>query len=941
MARHILLLVASCLLSSVAAAEEASQPTPAQKAATLYETAMSQYRAGQRANAFNMLKQFVQMYPTNERVPEVYMLMAGDYRKAKKNDLCQENLDPVAQKFFPSEHWWKAQAMRMDLALERKDADGYLAVLEEVVAMAGMIPLSWWRCEAGANPDVFVHRYDGYRPWQAYLGQMGSGRGWLATLVRTCDTPQRAQRALTLLAPTLKIYEKQLSADWQYNLVVLMRKAGRKDEADAKLQEFIEQWGEQPPGMRLWLFQLEDAIAAKDAAAIEKIDQALVDRYGGSATLAGRIWTRLADLAKAGQYDAFVTLAGYYLKIYCPNPKWNTGVFGLYVGLAQPAGADKKDYARIQAALDLLAAAPAEGDPGYKLWLLQQRIALLQRIPGKGEEVYSLAAGFTSDYPCPYWQRELLAWKIGVCNSVGKIDEGVKLAEDLISEKYWCGEIFARLVAYARQHPSYAALVTKAREKYGVPEEQPTSLEAQKLKSLREHLRQAEVRHAEEIAQDLMTSQPKHSATIEVARTMVEYYRAKVLRKQRDEWVERMVKDFPYHPATESVMRSQIKTLAAEQEKDKSKSLQDLVRERFPGSFMVPADYEAAYEASLSAAATPEARVDLARQRYGARADAGDIDAMEEIAQYYYRAVLTETKDEPEAKRKKGEVQTYSLDTQKLGEFWMGYAQKLAGTRAETFCLCRAYKAYVGDNSGDGQSYSVPEQIVARPWRGEGALAAIKALQAQALDLEVRWKVGLVDVNILARMGKGKEAADTLRKKLKPGKHKYLAARLYVPSLGAELIKAGAGEDLKAVIDRLQSACCMDFDIEALALLKAGAEEEAKNYPAAAKCYLDVLHNSRFPLTEYWWLQQGLAELAKAKSPQYAVELEQFLKRIGNAQDLVPDMLYKLGTSYASAKNTAGASRMRDRLKKEYPDSTAHDKMEQLLTGSGKPRGAK
>ena len=112
------------------AAAKPAEPTLAQQAAKLHATAMSSYKAGQPRPALQMLEQFLEKYPTNERAVEVYMLIARTKDRLKDRKGHEEALDAVISRFYSSAYWWGAYVQK--LALVRGDAEAYLTLLEEI-----------------------------------------------------------------------------------------------------------------------------------------------------------------------------------------------------------------------------------------------------------------------------------------------------------------------------------------------------------------------------------------------------------------------------------------------------------------------------------------------------------------------------------------------------------------------------------------------------------------------------------------------------------------------------------------------------------------------------------------------------------------------------------------------------------------------------------------
>jgi len=263
-------------------------------------------------------------------------------------------------------------------------------------------------------------------------------------------------------------------------------------------------------------------------------------------------------------------------------------------------------------------------------------------------------------------------------------------------------------------------------------------------------------------------------------------------------------------------------------------------------------------------------------------------------------------------------------DNSAIGDYWMAWAKKLAGKRAAIHCLAQAYEYYRRGN---------PERKIAPHWGG--ALAAVQALQTQELDPEVRWKMAFADINVLAYRGDGKAAVEALRKRLGP-KQKYrdLSLRLDMLAVGSAILQAKMGkQEGMALIGRLQASTCGRRDADALEIMQGTIYKAAKNDAAAARHFLKVVDRSPWPIVDYWSFNEGVGCLQRARSPSCGAVRDRYIKSIGNAQELVPQLLYELGTYYLRARNPAALG-VRDRLARSYPASGARDRLDQAIASA-------
>ena len=197
------LAVVSLLVGSagLAAAQEAR--TAAQKAARLYNSAMSALRTRQYAQAEGLLAKYVKSYSTHEYVPVGYLQLAACRWRLKDYEGYEDALEQVIHRFPHSPAWYIAHAAMLSRAKAAKDNDGYLTRLEAMVRQAGQAPWHMHTALGRYYSEYHRQEYNGRNFWA--IDESPGGRvakpGWVTDLLQMADTPERAERALRALAP--------------------------------------------------------------------------------------------------------------------------------------------------------------------------------------------------------------------------------------------------------------------------------------------------------------------------------------------------------------------------------------------------------------------------------------------------------------------------------------------------------------------------------------------------------------------------------------------------------------------------------------------------------------------------------------------------------------------------------------------------------------------
>jgi len=846
--------------AGLAAAQEAR--TAAQKAARLYNSAMSALRTRQYAQAEGLLAKYVKSYSTHEYVPVGYLQLAACRWRLKDYEGYEDALEQVIHRFPHSPAWYIAHAAMLSRAKAAKDNDGYLTRLEAMVRQAGQAP---WRMHTALGryySQYYQHEYNGRNFWA--IDESPGGRvakpGWVMDLLQMADTPERAERALRTLAKNFSKLAKEMPPDWQYVHVMLLRRAGQNELAEKARQEYLDSWGPDPRGMQLWLLKAAEARAANDPKAVEAAYEALLKGYAGYSNLAEPFYHYLSWLYKQDRYDKFAQRAREFLKRYRTSRRWGY-VVNYWVAMAQRAAA-RKDTSRIPSTLKML------------------------------EEFYQ-----SKD---PRVRRQGLLWRIDLLLLQGKEDEAVKLAGQLIEPDQWSAESLAVLNKYVTAHKAFQALIDRAREKWKIPLPNPTSKAFVLLHQLKRRLKDEQIRHAEEIGEEMFSKYRQDASTIEAVKLLAEYYFKKVLPEPRDKWMARMIQSYPHHPETQTVLGWQIIAENAAKRYDRLALAIDTMEQRFPGAS------RRWYYHRLScytAANDSVGALKYVKKVYGPLAAEGDAHSLTELSRYELAAV------------------DYA-DSKAVGDYWMAKAKTLSGTPPELYCLANALRGYYLTPYYQGYRQRVQ-------W--DEAMGVIQALRKQSLDPELHWRLAFAEVNLLARKGDGAAALKALEAALQDGQsYRDLSRRLDFAELGSALGKANLLAKGEALAARLRRMCFTTRDAGAIELMLASMFYSRKQYHRAAEHYLKVVRSGAFPARMYPFFRRAMSAMQQAKMRRFPAEFDAYLRRIGRVQELVPPLLYDAGYYYASIRSSAALS-IRKRLATTYPASAARDRMEEYF----------
>ena len=862
-ARSIAGILLVCLLPATAGPGRGAKPaaeTLAHKAGQLYKTAVSAMRTRQHQQAEGLFAKYVKTYPTHEYVPVGYLLLASCRSQLKDTEGYREALTEATRRYTGSPAWFTAYKALMTDARKSKDADRYFLLLE---GMVRPMPRAPWRIQGSIGWE-FGHyqrmEYQGqFRPRACRLESFRHGGGWVMGLVEMADTQERAQRALKLLAKNFQNRRDELPPDWQYVHVLLTERAGAAEEAAKAWDEYVKGWGDDPHLISLWQVKMAQAQAAKDDKGVAEAFSKIMEKFGGSPSLETFVYRHMEELWRRKKHDEYITWVGYYLKTY-PMSYWSHSVVRNWVGLAKQA-AEKGDTAQAEAAGKMLAELGDAGGPGRERSRLHLRIDLLGTLKKEAE-----AAG---------------------------------LAARLLAPEHWSEQAFATLNGHARRHKAFAEVVQAARARHKIPLPDPTSKAFVALHKLKSRLAGDQLRHAEEIGEEIYSAHRNDASTIEAVKLLADYCFKKVLPAPRDKWMDRMVASYPSHPATQAVLANQITAEYAAKRYDRLAGAIDTAEARFGGTL---GKWYNQRMACFRVDHDSDGALGYARKVHGPRAEAGDSHSLYELSRY--------------------ELAGKGRDFKAIGDYWMAWARKHAGKRLETHCYRRAWQGY----------YYSPMHSSARDQiQWDAALEVVKAMRDQTRDPELKWRMAFGEVNLLAAKGDGEAALEALNAHLEEGgTFRDLYLRVELAQLGGALGTSKMVKQGRDLARRLKKVCFTNDDACAIELMLASMYGALKAYNRAAEHCINAVRTYPFAPRMYPHMRTALRYLAHTRSRRHPSELEAYIRRAARAQEIVAPLLHEAGVFYAQARSSAALD-MRKRLVGGYPASGSRDRLDAYL----------
>lgn len=861
--------VCACVLmlvsSGLAKDNDASRLPPWTKANNLYASAMSQYRARHYDQAHGLLEEFIKLYPSHEATPTAYLKLGYCKLAPKENkdvEGYEKAMEQVVRRFNESPAWFLAYGSMLSRRKKLEKNDEYLDLLEQMVRRCRQVPLllgndihghkhewSWYR----------VYRWLRYPLYQSWMPRVVYPVSWAMDIAKIAEKPERADRALKALSFTLKQKGEDLPPDWQFAHVLLLAQAGKTDEADKAFAEYADVWGDDPRGMWIWLLKADHAREQKDDKTADECYRKLIEKYGRCHSLEAFLGARMAYLKQQKRTEDAAQLADYYLKTY-------------------PGGRSRGSAMRIlvDTGRQKVLAGQASGiDPWIKM---------VERFYGKDS-----------------WTT--LVKKIDLYVDLKQFEKAGQLAEGMLDPKHWSSGVFGVIRSYTTRNEVFKDLEKKAREKYGIPPEDPKSEAAELLKQLKGRIKDDQLRHMEEIAERMTGDYPGDAFTIEAVKLMTEYYFQKVMPEPRDKWMDHMVRTYPLHPLTEGVLRKRIQADRAARKYDRLAGAIDMLKDRFPRGGTYFNDRVTCYGAAKDAAG----RLAYVRKYYAPIIKAGDTRSLERLAGY-------------EAPPRKHWKET---DYRAIGDYWMQKASKYAGTRIELFSLGKAFDAYFSRVNRYRYVADGPRACYDR------AIEVVRRLQQQKIDPEISWAFAFRDVDVIAGKGNVKEAISVLEKRLRdvPGQ-RDVRLRVNLHLLGEILGRAKFEKEATDLAENLRKACSTQADADAIESMLAAMYGYAGKYVLAARHRLIIVNRSPWPAKAYGHFLGAARNLARAGSRKYASTVDHYIRKIENAQDLVPRLLYDAGLYYMQRRNRSAFFRARGILAKKYPASGARGKLE-------------
>ncbi|HDY64984.1 MAG TPA: tetratricopeptide repeat protein [Phycisphaerae bacterium] len=862
-----------------------------EQAALTYATGMKMYKLGDWKKTARTLEQFIEKFPSNENVPLGYLQLAHCRILLEDEKGGLEALDEVIKQFPSSKACRYAWGHKLSLAREKKDYDGYIELYEEMVKKFGRAPLSMSLLYSPTYQNSSSRRRDSHIDWRRYTSYYWrfdqtiehwpyvrvSGyyllaaplMGWAENLLQVGDTPVRARKLLAIIDSTLKWYGQDLPVDWKFAHVVLLRRAAKGSDAEIAAAEkqfdkYIKGFPKgDPRAMGLWLLEAEHA-QGKDDEKADKIFNLLIETYPGYTSLGDRIPARLRYLYKKRRHESYVKLVRWFLKFY-PTSDWRDQGINYWIRLAKQEAA-KKDTSQIPVILKVLDAE----DKTYRLDPQRLKTNLLHRI-----DLFML---------------------------IKMTRKPVELAEKLIGDSYWSAESFRKVEALTRKDDAFAKVLEAARKKWHIPVPDPKSKPAVSFKELQRRIKDDQVRHMEEIVDEMFEEHRKDAYTIEAVKTLVDYYFGKALHENRNKWVRRMISAYPYHPLTQQVMVRQINALRGQKDYKQLGPLLDSAMANFPGAGLHLRWFNYRIKC-FSAAKDIEGRIRYARGYLGKRAEAGELTAI----------------------RKLGDIEEKNLDTWKeRGDYWIPLAVKHAGTYQGVYCLTRAFQCY----------YIRPTELW---WWGKvdfpSAVKVAAALRKQTVDPEMRWKMMFEDINMMAKGNFGPEALSTLAGRLKELKTPFQLSKLLdLPNFGRAVGSGNLVGRSKKVLSQLKSMCKLKSDLYKFDVLLGAMFQHAKKYSPAARYYIQAGKYLLRPIDRWSLHIQATNCLASLKTPSYTAVQRKYIGQIRTSQDVVPRLLLAGGQyNWGKVLTKKLAMLFFNTLRSHYPASSYRGTAEGIM----------
>lgn len=846
------------------------QETPVwEQAKKTYESAMSQYRASGWQQAQGLLEEFIKNYPTNENIPAAYVQLANCRAQQKNFAGADESLNMVIKKFQGSGMWVAAHMSKLSRLKLLKKHDEYLTLLDSMMKVAKELPLELnnIRIDPGFH-WIGTHwrspRYGNSMPWNL---EPIYDQNWLNDVLAVCDTQDRAQRALKSLGNMFRKkndINRELNSEWEFFHYRLLLAAGKDDEAAKAMAAYRQDWGDDPRGIPLALLHAEYLQQNGDAKGADAAYDYIIATYGNFGSVSYYLATRMKYLADHERLADLNKLGEYYLKEFPQGPH-RRALLGW-----------QADAARRM----------AMKDPN----LTEEAVKLVREYYGK-----------TS--------LQGIQIQIDLALAQQKPQEAVEAAKAMLDDACWSQNCYNMMQNYSANKP-LQPLLEEMEKKYNIPKLDANSAPGLLLKTLKDRIKEEQVRFMEEVGKEMIEKYPQDAATIQGVKLLADYYFDKLLPEPRDRWTNLMISNYPRHPLTQAVMASQIKALKAAKQYQQFIQAVDEFDKRFPTSGLSGQwawDKFEAYDGAKDA----EGKMAWARKWWGAAADAGDAEAIFRLGDRELAAV--------------------PADSNSIGLFWMEKAKKYEGQRAQLYCWYRAYDAYFLQ-----PAFTVRQN---REVMSAEALEVLQKLSEQKIDPEIRWYLEFADITVAAVKGDAKAVHEAATKRLTAKKYRGLSLRVNMGAIATafnadpKLVPAGM-----EIAQKMEKVCYTDRDTTEINAMMGAMYLAVKNNAKAVECYRKTLEDAAWPAQVYPNFVQALKA---ADLPQVPTLVNMYLAKIANVQELYPKVLWD-EAEYLMAKgkdkSMSEIMAIRQKLAQSYPASEARGKLEARLAQDQQPK---
>lgn len=866
----------------------AADPPAWEAAAKLQETAMSALRGGRHKEAEGLFETFVIRYGSHELAPQDYMNLAACCQSIKDANGWLDATDTVIKKFKGSQHWFDAYWNKLAWLRASDKKDEYLDLVEQFAADCNKrIPfrygsaaaVDWYDCPREAHYPVAA-RWLGWASFPLAAGD------WETHILWAADTPERAQKALAILAPMLQDRKEDLPVNWQVAHAVLLKRSGAPEDARTALMNYANAWAADPRGIALWTTWAARCQEANDVDGVDGANQEMICRYMGYVSLSEVLAWRLGALQSAKRFDEANKLGDLYRKTYPYGP-----------GMALLAEVKPDPLASLRAAA----------------------------VAGDANAIAQIEQSLQVRYPQDPVVRADYMVQLHVARK--DLAKAAAAARVLLEDEHWCSGTYNLLCNYAVSGGPLAALRDEAHKKYGIYPAAPNGPAAALLAQLKDRIKSEQVRHMDEIAEKLLADHAQTAEAAQALQMLYMYYYDKVLPAPRQQWMDRLLNVFPRHPVTEAVLMHYLLPLQGGVTTLDYKGLGtalDEIHTRFPRAYPPlwwgPRRLMCYRGAGDEAGAKPLAeQLDRESQTRAAerlaaiteQALKGDVMALDAMAAADANFVAPKAKPAP------------------CGDFWMTWADNLKDTPGELFCLRKAWLNYLSWVKPDtGAEY-------------DKALAAVRRLQRSG-DPEMQWVLEFSDISLMLSQAaavnpkmvdanRADAALKALDQRLAKRTFRDLALRL---SFGG-LVDALGGDrrylpKLAELATRLGKACPSAIDKLHVKLMTARVHALAGDPQEAVKIYMALVDDWPSAWNCSPWYQSAYQIAITQGAPSALAVIEQYLKKVDSCQDVVPAVLLA-GAQISLANRLPSFESYRNRIVTRYATSQARGALEVLL----------